>query len=83
MAPLHQNPIHSLLPLLRRHFDLILLAALVCAFVFIASQRLAAVPLPETDEAFTLQVPYEMLHRGKLALPMLRYLGGNIENVWH
>jgi 4-amino-4-deoxy-L-arabinose transferase-like glycosyltransferase len=58
-------------------------ALIVAAFVSVASQRLGVVPVPEGDEAFTLQVPYEMLYRGKLALPMLRYLGGNIENVWH
>lgn len=40
-------------------------------------------PVYQTDESFTLQVPYEILNRGKLALPMYRYLGGNIENVWH
>lgn len=49
----------------------------------VAAQRLGAVPLPDTDEAYTLQVPYEMLNRGKLAMPMWRYLGGNIENSWH
>src|SRR5262249_31348859 len=52
-------------------------------FVFVALQRLATVPVHEIDEAYTLQVPYEILNRGKLALPMYRYLGGNIENVWH
>lgn len=69
--------------LLKRNFDLIVFLVLVSGFVFIALQRLGAVPVPETDEAFTLQVPYEMLNRDKLALPMYRYLGGNIENVWH
>ena len=68
---------------LRSRWDFLLLAALVGGFVFVAAQRLGAVPVPEGDEAFTLQVPYEMLNHGKLALPMLRYLGGNIENVWH
>ena len=67
----------------RRYYDLILFAVLLAAFVFITAQRLGPVPLPETDEAFTLQVPYEMIFRGKLALPMLRFLGGNVENVWH
>ncbi len=67
----------------RRHYDLILFAVLLAGFVFITAQRLSAVPLPETDEAYTLQVPYEMIFRGKLALPMLRFLGGNVENVWH
>src|SRR5438132_1956785 len=63
--------------------DFGILTLIVAAFVTLASQRLGTVPVPEGDEAFTLQVPYEMLYRGKLALPMLRYLGGNIENVWH
>ena len=62
---------------------LIIVALVIAAFVAVAAQRLGTVPIPEGDEAFTLQVPYEMLNRGKLALPMLRYLGGNIENVWH
>ncbi|HKP13544.1 MAG TPA: glycosyltransferase family 39 protein [Blastocatellia bacterium] len=68
---------------LKSRWDFLVLAALVGGFVFVAAQRLGAVPVPEGDEAFTLQVPYEMLNHGKLALPMLRYLGGNIENVWH
>jgi len=67
----------------RRHYDLIFFALLLTGFVFITAQRLGTAPLPETDEAYTLQVPYEMIFRGKLALPMLRLLGGNIENVWH
>ncbi|HEV8486445.1 MAG TPA: glycosyltransferase family 39 protein [Blastocatellia bacterium] len=67
----------------RRHYDLILFTVLLAGFVFITAQRLGTVPLPETDEAYTLQVPYEMIFRGKLALPMLRFLGGNVENVWH
>jgi 4-amino-4-deoxy-L-arabinose transferase-like glycosyltransferase len=67
----------------RRHFDLAILALIIAAFAYVAAQRIGTVPVPEGDEAFTLQVPYEMLFRGKLALPMLRYLGGNIENVWH
>src|SRR5581483_11251191 len=68
---------------LRRRTDFALLLLLVGGFVIVAAQRLGAVPVPEGDEAFTLQVPYEMLNHGRLALPMLRYLGGNIENVWH
>ncbi len=67
----------------RSNRDFGILALIVAAFVSVASQRLGTVPVPEGDEAFTLQVPYEMLYRGKLALPMFRYLGGNIENVWH
>lgn len=65
------------------NLDLIILALVITGFVALAAQRLATVPVPEGDEAFTLQVPYEMLYRGKLALPMLRYLDGNIENSWH
>src|SRR2546423_13489442 len=68
---------------LKSRWDFLLLLLLVGGFVVVAAQRLGTVPVPEGDEAFTLQVPYEMLHHGKLALPMLRYLGGNIENVWH
>src|SRR5437870_7419600 len=67
----------------KSRWDILVLAVLIGAFVFVAAQRLGVVPVPEGDEAFTLQVPYEMLNREKLALPMLRYLGGNIENVWH
>ncbi len=68
---------------LRFNLDLVILGLVIAAFVAVAAQRLGTVPVPEGDEAFTLQVPYEMLNHGKLALPMLRYLGGNIENVWH
>lgn len=63
------------------HFAIFLLV--VSGFLFVACQRLGTVPVYETDESFTLQVPYEMLHHRKLALPMYRYLGGNIENAWH
>jgi 4-amino-4-deoxy-L-arabinose transferase-like glycosyltransferase len=69
--------------LLRNNFDLLIFALLASAFVLIACQRLGSVPVPETDEAYTLQVAYEMINRGQLSLPMYRYLGGNIENVWH
>ena len=68
---------------LKYNLDFGILALIIAAFVSVAAQRLGTVPVPEGDEAFTLQVPYEMLNRGKLALPMLRYLGGNIENAWH
>ena len=68
---------------LRYNLDLVIVALVIAAFVAVAAQRLGTVPVPEGDEAFTLQVPYEMLNRGKLALPMFRHLGGNIENVWH
>ncbi|HJZ67572.1 MAG TPA: glycosyltransferase family 39 protein [Blastocatellia bacterium] len=66
-----------------RYLDFAAFGLVLAGFLFVAGQRLGTVPVPEGDEAFTLQVPYEMLYRGKLALPMLRYLGGNIENVWH
>src|SRR5205085_681909 len=68
---------------LRSRWDILMLAVLVGGFVFVAAQRPAAVPVPVGDEAFWLQVPCGMLNHGRLALPMLRYLGGNIENVWH
>jgi len=68
---------------LRRNLDLALVAVVIGGFVIVAAQRLATVPVYETDESYTLQVPYEILNRGKLALPMYRYLGGNIEDVWH
>jgi 4-amino-4-deoxy-L-arabinose transferase-like glycosyltransferase len=67
----------------RTRFDFFIFTLLLGAFLFAASQRLAAMPVPETDEAYTLQVGYEMVNRGQLSLPMYRYLGGNIENVWH
>jgi 4-amino-4-deoxy-L-arabinose transferase-like glycosyltransferase len=67
----------------KSNLDFALVTLVIGGFVIVAAQRLGTVPVPEGDEAFTLQVPYEMLVRGKLALPMLRYLGGNIENVWH
>ncbi len=68
---------------LKPRLDLALIALVIGGFVFVAAQRLATVPVYEIDEAYSLQVPYEMLNRGKLALPMYRYMGGNIENVWH
>jgi 4-amino-4-deoxy-L-arabinose transferase-like glycosyltransferase len=67
----------------KRNLDLLLVGAVIAGFVLVAAERLATVPVYETDESYTLQVPYEILNRGKLALPMYRYLGGNIENVWH
>ena len=67
----------------RNNFDFALLALVIFGFVYVAAQNLATNPLPDTDESMTLQVPYEMLYHGKLAFPMYRHLGGNIENVWH
>jgi 4-amino-4-deoxy-L-arabinose transferase-like glycosyltransferase len=69
--------------LFKSRFDFFILALLLGAFLLVAVQRLGTVPVPETDEAYTLQVGYEMVNHGQLALPMYRYLGGNIENVWH
>jgi 4-amino-4-deoxy-L-arabinose transferase-like glycosyltransferase len=68
---------------LLRKWDFLIFALIAACFAFVAAQKLGSVPAPQTDESYTLQVPYEMLNRGKLALPMFRYLGGNIENVWH
>ena len=69
---------------LRRNVDLALPASIIAGFVTLAAQRLGTVPVPDKgDEAFMLQVPYEILYRGKFALPMYRFLGGNIENAWH
>jgi len=82
---LHRNLMKAL-GLRRRfsaNFDFLIVALMIGAFVIVASQRLGTVPVPETDEAYILQVPYEMLNRGQLSWPMYRYLGGNIENVWH
>ncbi len=68
---------------LKTNYDPLLLALLLTGFLLIALQRLSTAPIYETDESYTLQVAYEMLTHGKLSLPMYRYLGGNIENVWH
>lgn len=69
--------------ILRRYFDWPILALIIGGFVFVAAQRLGTVPVPEGDESYMLQVSYEMLYRNKVAVPMMRYLGGNIENAWH
>ena len=67
-----------------RNLGLPIFALIIGAFLFVGSQRLGAVPLPDSgDESMILQVPYEILNRGLFAWPMYRYLGGNIENVWH
>jgi 4-amino-4-deoxy-L-arabinose transferase-like glycosyltransferase len=68
---------------LRKNFDFVILALVIAGFLFVATQRLATVPAPDTDESYMLQASYEMIYRGKLALPFRRYLGGNIENNWH
>ena len=68
---------------LKHKFDFLLLALVLTGFTFVAGQRLATVPLPDSDEAMMLQIPYEILYRGKLAFPMKSFYGGNIENAWH
>jgi hypothetical protein len=68
---------------LKRHLDLALLGMVAAAFAGAAAIRLGTYPVYETDESYTLQVAYEILNRGTLALPMYRFLGGNIDNVWH
>jgi 4-amino-4-deoxy-L-arabinose transferase-like glycosyltransferase len=69
--------------LLKKNFDFAILALVIGGFVLVAAQRLGDVPVPDTDESYMLQTSYEMIYRGKLALPFRRYLGGNIENNWH
>jgi len=68
---------------LKKYFDFAILALVIAGFVYVAADRLATVPLPDTDESMTLQIPYEMLNHGKLGFPMMRFYGGNIENAWH
>jgi 4-amino-4-deoxy-L-arabinose transferase-like glycosyltransferase len=68
---------------LRKHFDFAILALVIAGFILVATVRLGTVPVPDTDESYMLQTSYEMIYRGKLALPFRRYLGGNIENDWH
>ena len=68
---------------LGNHLDVLLFVVLLGLFLLVAAQRLGTVPVPETDEAYTLQVGYEVVNHGQIALPMYRYLGGNIENSWH
>jgi 4-amino-4-deoxy-L-arabinose transferase-like glycosyltransferase len=70
--------------LLKDNWDFGLLGALVGGFAFVAAQRIGSVPVPDNgDESMLLQIPYEIIYRGKFAWPMCRYLGGNIENAWH
>src|SRR5262249_35427185 len=69
--------------LARKSFDLMLMALVVAGFLAIAAQDLGTVPVPDTDESYMLQTSYEMIYRGKLALPFRRLLGGNIETTWH
>ena len=68
---------------LKKYFDFAILAFVIGGFVSVAAQRLATTPLPDTDESMMLQISYEMLNHGKLAFPMKRFYGGNIENAWH
>ena len=67
----------------RSRVDFLLFLLPVSGFVFVAAQRIGTIPVPEGDEAMILQLPYEVLNRGKFAWPMFRLLGGNIENEWH
>src|SRR5437660_10545656 len=67
-----------------RNVGLPIFALTIGSFLFVGTKRLGAVPLPDSgDESMILQVPYEIINRGLFAWPMYRYLGGNIENVWH
>jgi 4-amino-4-deoxy-L-arabinose transferase-like glycosyltransferase len=68
---------------LRLNLDLLIVGIVITGFVAVAGQRLGTVPVPEGDEAYMSQVTFEMLYRNKVAVPMMRYLGGNIENAWH
>jgi 4-amino-4-deoxy-L-arabinose transferase-like glycosyltransferase len=68
---------------IRSNLDFAFVALVIGGFLWVASQRLGIVPVPEGDEAYMSQVTYEMLYRNKVAVPMMRYLGGNIENAWH
>jgi 4-amino-4-deoxy-L-arabinose transferase-like glycosyltransferase len=68
---------------IRSNLDFAFVALVIGGFVLVAAQRLGTVPVPEGDEAYMSQVTYEMLYRHKVAVPMMRYLGGNIENAWH
>jgi 4-amino-4-deoxy-L-arabinose transferase-like glycosyltransferase len=68
---------------LRFNLDLVIVALVIAGFVAVAAVRLETVPVPEGDEAYMAQVTYEMLYRDKVAVPMMRYLGGNIEHAWH
>jgi len=68
---------------LKKYFDFAILAFVIGGFVSVAAERLATTPLPDTDESMMLQISYEMLNHGKLAFPMKRFYGGNIENAWH
>src|SRR5947207_14750137 len=65
------------------NLDFVVVALVIGGFVWFASQRLGTVPVPEGDEAYMSQVSSEMLFQHKIAVPMMRYLGGNIENAWH
>lgn len=71
------------MPALKRHLDFALLGIVIGGFLLVAGQRLATVPVPDTDESYMLQTSYEMIYRGNLALPFRQLLGGNIETTWH
>src|SRR5262249_53022577 len=64
--------------------DFVAVPVLIGGFLAVAGERIGVFPIPDDgDESMILQVPYEILNRGKFAWPMYRYLGGNIENAWH
>jgi 4-amino-4-deoxy-L-arabinose transferase-like glycosyltransferase len=67
-----------------RNFGIPFCVLVIGSFIYTGAQRLGSVPIPDSgDESMILQVPYELLNRGVFGWPMYRYLGGNIENVWH
>jgi 4-amino-4-deoxy-L-arabinose transferase-like glycosyltransferase len=69
---------------LKKYCEFGMPALVIGGYVFVAAQRIGAAPVPDDgDESMILQVPYEIINRGKFAWPMYRYLGGNIENLWH
>lgn len=72
-----------MMSMLKKNFDMLVMAFVIASFLIVAAQGLASAPVPDTDESYMLQVSYEMIHRGKLAQPFSRYLGGNIENTLH
>ena len=67
----------------RYKLDYLIFALILGSYLFVACQKLATVPVPETDEAYMLHVSYEMLNNGRLAMPFRRFLGGHIETNWH
>ena len=69
---------------LKRRADFVLPAIVIGLFAAASAQRIGAVPVPDDgDESMILQVPYEIMHHGKFAWPMYRFLGGGIDETWH